>query len=83
MEQRALAQSDPALFLRRHKTPLIIDEIQYAPELFSAIKIAVDEALQPGLFWLTGPQQFHLMHGITETLAGRVLFPPTIYELSS
>jgi predicted AAA+ superfamily ATPase len=72
MEQRALAQSDPALFLQRHKTPLIIDEIQYAPELFSAIKIAVDKARQPGLFWLTGSQKFHLMHGITETLAGRV-----------
>lgn len=72
MEQRSLAQSDPALFLQRYKTPLIIDEIQYAPELFSAIKIVVDQARQPGLFWLTGSQKFHLMQGITESLAGRV-----------
>lgn len=72
LEQRSLAQSDPALFLQRHKTPLIIDEIQYAPELFSAIKIVVDQARQPALFWLTGSQKFHLMQGITESLAGRV-----------
>jgi predicted AAA+ superfamily ATPase len=72
MAQRTLAQNDPALFLQRHQTPLIIDEIQYAPELFSVIKIVVDRARQPGLFWLIGSQKFHLMQGITESLAGRV-----------
>lgn len=72
LEQRALAQTDPALFLQMHKTPLTIDEVQYAPALFSYIKMAVDKAKQPGMFWLTGSQKFHLMKGITESLAGRV-----------
>ncbi|PWQ92413.1 ATP-binding protein [Leucothrix pacifica] len=72
MEQRYLAQSDPKLFLQRHQPPLIIDEVQYAPELFSVIKMMVDKNKQPGQFWLTGSQKFHLMQGITESLAGRV-----------
>jgi len=72
LDQRDLARRDPALFLQRHPPPLIIDEVQYAPELFSAIKIAVDRSKQPGLFWLTGSQKFHLMQGVTESLAGRV-----------
>ena len=72
LDDRALAQSDPALFLQRYKAPLIIDEVQYAPELFSYIKIAVDKNKQKGMFWLTGSQKFHLMQNITETLAGRV-----------
>jgi len=72
LEQRALAQTDPALFLQAHPPPLTIDEAQYAPQLFSAIKVIVDKTKQPGLFWLTGSQKFHLMQGITESLAGRV-----------
>ena len=51
---------------------MTIDEVQYAPELFSQIKIAVDQTQQPGMYWLTGSQKFHLMHGIAESLAGRV-----------
>lgn len=69
---RELAQEDPALFLQRFKLPVLIDEIQYAPELFPYIKIEVDRNKQPGAFWLTGSQQFHLMKNITESLAGRV-----------
>lgn len=72
LDQRQIAQNDPALFLQMHSPPVIIDEVQYAPQLFSAIKIAVDKAKQPGMFWLTGSQKFHLMKGITETLAGRI-----------
>lgn len=72
LQQRELARKDPALFLQSHLTPLIIDEVQYAPELFSAIKIIVDREKKNGLFWLTGSQKFHLMRGITESLAGRV-----------
>ena len=71
-EQRSLAQTDPALFLQHHKTPLIIDEIQYAPELFHTIKISVDQKKTNGLYWLTGSQKFQLMRNITESLAGRV-----------
>lgn len=72
MTERNLAQSDPELFLQRHTPPLIIDEVQYAPELFSQIKIAVDKTKSPGMYWLTGSQKFHLMKNITETLAGRI-----------
>lgn len=72
LEQRTLAQTDPTLFLQMHRPPVIIDEVQYAPQLFSAIKIIVDKQKQPGLFWLTGSQKFELMKGIVETLAGRI-----------
>ncbi len=72
LDDRALAKNDPSLFLQRYSPPLIIDEVQYAPELFSYIKMAVDKSKQKGQFWLTGSQKFHLMNNITETLAGRV-----------
>jgi len=68
----ALAREEPALFLQRFEPPVLIDEIQYAPELFPYIKIAVDTHKEKGMFWLTGSQQFPLMQGITESLAGRV-----------
>jgi len=67
-----LARSDPALFFQRYTPPMIIDEIQYAPELLPYIKMAVDRTGKKNLFWLTGSQHFHLMKGITESLAGRV-----------
>ena len=72
LEQRRLAATDPALFLQINTPPVIIDEIQYAPELFSYIKMHVDTYNQAGGFWLTGSQKFHLMKGIHETLAGRI-----------
>ncbi|MBO4311381.1 MAG: AAA family ATPase, partial [Desulfovibrionaceae bacterium] len=72
LENRSLAQSDPALFLQRYRPPLLIDEIQYAPQLFPYIKAAADEQRQNGMFWLTGSQQFQLMKNISESLAGRV-----------
>ncbi len=72
LEQRKLAKEDPALFLQINHPPLIIDEIQYAPELFSYIKMYVDSNKKAGDFWLTGSQKFHLMKNITETLAGRI-----------
>lgn len=72
MADRQLAQEDPALFLQRYAPPVLIDEIQYAPGLFPYIKIEVDRSHRPGLFWLTGSQQFHLMRNVSESLAGRV-----------
>ena len=72
LEQREIARRDPALFLQMHSAPATIDEVQYAPELFGELKLAVDRVKQPGMYWLTGSQKFHLMQGITETLAGRV-----------
>ncbi len=72
MEARSLAQHDPALFLQTWPPPVLIDEIQYAPQLFSAIKIHVDRSQTNGAFWLTGSQKFEMMRGITESLAGRI-----------
>jgi len=69
---RDLAVNDPALFLQQWPVPVIIDEIQYAPGLLSAIKVEVDRHKQPGMYWLTGSQKFALMKGVTESLAGRV-----------
>lgn len=68
---REAAKNDPELFLQRYKPPILIDEIQNAPELLSYIKIAADESDQNGLFWLTGSQPLHLMKGVSESLAGR------------
>ena len=72
LDARTLAESDPALFLQRYRPPIIIDEVQYAPNLFSQIKLIVDQSRQNGQFWLTGSQKFHLMQSVTESLAGRV-----------
>ena len=68
----SLAREDPPLFMQRFPPPVLIDEIQYAPELLPHIKMAVDRDRKPGQFWLTGSQQFHLMKGVSESLAGRV-----------
>ena len=69
---RLLAQNQPSLFLEQYKPPVLIDEIQYVPELLTYIKIAVDNSNANGQFWLTGSQIFPLMRGIQESLAGRV-----------
>ena len=69
---REQAKNDPKLFLEEHPAPLLIDEVQYAPNLFSYIKINVDKENKNGMYWLTGSQQFHLMKNVGESLAGRV-----------
>ena len=69
---RELAKTDPKMFFQLYQPPLLIDEVQYAPELFPYIKIMVDERHQPGDFWLTGSQLFKVMEGVQESLAGRV-----------
>ena len=70
--ERNIAKTDPELFLQLHKPPILIDEVQYAPELFTYIKMHVDKTHEPGAFWLTGSQVFKLMKGVQESLAGRV-----------
>jgi predicted AAA+ superfamily ATPase len=72
LEARKLAQSDPEMFLSLYPAPVLIDEVQYAPQLFSYIKIAVDNGAVPGSFWMTGSQAFRLMELAQESLAGRV-----------
>lgn len=69
---RDMAKNDPALFLQIHKPPVLIDEVQYAPKLFTYIKIHIDKFHNPGDFWMTGSQIFRLMKGVQESLAGRV-----------
>lgn len=69
---RILAQSDPVLFFQTYKPPVIIDEIQKAPQLFEQIKIMCDESEERGLFWLTGSQQYGMVQNVRETLAGRI-----------
>jgi len=75
---RALAKNDPELFLQRYAPPVLIDEVQYAPELFPYIKILVDQRKQCGDFWLTGSQMFRTMKNVTETLAGRAGIIPIL-----
>lgn len=69
---RDMAKHDPALFFQLHKPPVLIDEVQYAPELFSYIKMHIDKYHNPGDFWMTGSQIFRLMRGVQESLAGRI-----------
>lgn len=68
---RVRAREDPRGFLDQHKTPLIIDEIQYVPELLSYVKTEIDKNRKPGQWLFTGSQNFVLMHNITQSLAGR------------
>ena len=72
LKARNLAKTDPQRFIDENPPPVIIDEVQYAPELFTYIKMYVDKTRKNGQFWLTGSQKFNLMKGIQESLAGRV-----------
>ncbi|MCL2404457.1 MAG: ATP-binding protein [Defluviitaleaceae bacterium] len=72
LEDRSLAKNDPAMFFQIYKPPILIDEVQYAPELFTYIKIHIDKHNKAGDFWMTGSQIFKLMHGVQESLAGRI-----------
>ena len=78
---RELAKRDPVLFFQTYKPPILIDEVQKAPELFEQIKIMCDESDEKGLFWLTGSQQYKMMKKIRETLAGRLCILE-LYSLS-
>lgn len=82
LDERRLAKTDPALFLQMHDLPIFIDEVQYAPELFSYIKIAIDNGADPGSFWLAGSQTFRMMELAQESLAGRtaILHMPTLSQ---
>lgn len=79
IDERRLAKNDPAMFLKVHPAPVLIDEVQYAPELFSYIKMEADHGAAPGSYWLTGSQAFRLMELAQESLAGRA----AVLEMSS
>ena len=68
------ARQDPELFLNNHPIPLILDEIQYAPELIASIKRRIDIKRTPGQYILTGSQQWGVMKSMSESLAGRAVF---------
>jgi predicted AAA+ superfamily ATPase len=84
---RLLAESDPRGLLSRFPEGAILDEVQRAPMLFSYLQTRVDQDLRPGSFVLTGSQQFGLLSGISQTLAGRAglvqLLPFSMAELQS
>ncbi|MBU0469432.1 MAG: ATP-binding protein [Candidatus Omnitrophica bacterium] len=86
LDVRSLAIEDPRAFLRQYAAPVIIDEIQNAPELLSYIKALVDKNRSPGQWILTGSQQFPLMRNVSESLAGRVavltLYPFALDEMT-
>ncbi len=79
------AKSNPDLFLKSFKPPLILDEVQYVPELLSALKRFMDKNDENGQYFLTGSQNFSVMNKIVESMAGRAgilrLFPMTFMEL--
>lgn len=68
----SLARSDPQGFLQGYHRNLVLDEVQLVPEIFPAIKIAVDTDRRPGKFLLTGSANVYLVPRLSETLAGRI-----------
>jgi predicted AAA+ superfamily ATPase len=86
LDLREFAQTDPRAFLQQYPAPLIIDEAQHAPGLFSYLQTAVDESGRMGQYVLSGSQQFSLLAGITQSLAGRAalieLYPLRLKELA-
>lgn len=82
-----MSNKNPDLFLQKYPPPLIIDEVQYAPELFRYLKIWIDNHRElKGQLILTGSQKFSLMKEISDSLAGRIGFielePLSIFELN-
>jgi len=84
---RAIAESDPRRLLASYPDGAVLDEVQRAPQLFSYLQTYVDANLRPGMFVLTGSQQFGLLSGIAQSLAGRVgivqLLPFSLAELQA
>ena len=68
------ARRDPELFLDNHRTPLVLDEVQYAPELLPSLKRRIDRDRTPGRYVLTGSQQWGVLASVAESLAGRAAF---------
>ena len=68
------ARQDPDLFLDNRPSPLILDEVQYVPELTAALKRRIDQDRRPGQYVLTGSQQWGMLRNLSESLAGRAVF---------
>lgn len=86
-DTRSFAENDPRGFLKQYDKHIIFDEVQRVPHLFSYIQSVVDDSGIMGQFIFSGSQNFHLMHNITQSLAGRTaifrLFPFDFQELKS
>lgn len=86
LDMREFAQSDPRAFLQRYPAPVILDEVQRVPSLLSYIQTAVDSSGAMGQYVLSGSQQFSLLAGVTQSLAGRAslieLHPLRLKELA-
>lgn len=86
-DQRAFALEDPRGFLAQFDGPVVLDEIQRAPALFSYLQVLADERKRPGRFILTGSQNFLLLERVSQSLAGRCavlhLLPFSLAELSN
>ena len=78
LETRELATSDPKGFLASFPDGVVLDEVQRAPDLFSELQVQVDADRRPGLFVLAGSQQFNLLAGVTQSLAGRIALVPLL-----
>jgi uncharacterized protein len=85
IDLRNFAQSDPRGFLKLYPAPIIIDEVQRVPDLLSYIQTMVDGSGKMGQYVLSGSQQFSLLAGVTQSLAGRAslieLHPLRLKEL--
>lgn len=86
-DNRNFAETDPNGFLKEYSSPVILDEVQRVPSLFSYIQTIADEKGMMGQYILSGSQNFHLLKNISQSLAGRVaifkLFPFDLQELNS
>jgi len=72
INRRELAKTNPKDFLALSPTPLFIDEVQYAPELFPYMKIHIDKTKEMGAYYISGSQRFNMIKNLSESLAGRV-----------
>lgn len=86
LDNREFAKSDPRGFLRTHSSPVVLDEVQRAPELFSYLQEEIDRSPEPGRYVLTGSEHFGLSEAVSQSLAGRIamlnLLPLGFDELS-
>jgi len=72
INRREMAKNNPKDFLAMSPTPLFIDEVQYAPELFPYMKIHIDRTKEKGAYYISGSQRFNMIKNLSESLAGRV-----------
>lgn len=69
---RELAIKEPKMFFKKYDLPILIDEVQYAKNIFNEIKVIVDKDNKNGNIWITGSQNYAIMKNVTESLAGRI-----------